>query len=77
MQTQIQKWGNSLALRLPSKLLSHLNLRGGSTVTIILEGDHLLIQPKKYQLDEFLEKITSGNTHHQLLEDQRVGQEEW
>ena len=34
MTTKIQKWGNSLAVRLPKRLMTRLNLREGSAVMV-------------------------------------------
>ena len=34
MATKIQKWGNSLAVRLPKRLMTRLNLREGSAVMV-------------------------------------------
>jgi antitoxin MazE len=77
MQTHIQKWGNSLGIRIPMKLSQHLNLKPGSVVNVLLEGDHLIIHPQKYQLEEMLSKITPKNCHHEIFTDSIKGQEEW
>lgn len=77
MRARIQKWGNSLGLRIPIRLAKQLHLHSGSLVTIDIEGDQIIIQTQKYDLDTMLEEITSKNMHHQMLEDEARGNEEW
>lgn len=44
---KITKWGNSLALRLPAAFAKQLDLREGSAVDTVIEGDVLLVRPGK------------------------------
>jgi antitoxin MazE len=76
MRTHIQKWGNSLGLRLPSKFLKELNLHAGNAVNIDLDGEQIVIK-KEYNLDELLDQITPDNLHSLSLEDFPQGAEEW
>ena len=77
MQARIQKWGNSLGLRIPIRLAKQLQLHSGSPVTIEIEDGRIIIQPPKYDLNTMLEDITTQNAHHQMLEDGERGNEEW
>lgn len=77
MEARIQKWGNSLGLRIPLQLAKHLNLQQGSPVILEVEGDRIVIQSPKYNLDEMVNQITPKNQHHQMLEDKPRGNEEW
>lgn len=77
MQTHIQKWGNSLGLRIPAHLAKQLQLHIGSTVTLEIEQGRIIIQPPKYQLETMLKEITQENLHHQLFDDEARGNEEW
>ena len=77
MQAHIQKWGNSLGLRIPMKLSQQLKLKAGSAVTLQIEQDHLVILPKKYQLEEMVSHITDANVHHEMFEGETKGREEW
>ncbi len=43
VQKRVQKWGNSLAVRLPKSLASGLSLHEGGEVLISQEGDALII----------------------------------
>ena len=44
MKTRIQKWGNSLALRIPRALAEDANVRDGSTVEVRLEDGRLVLE---------------------------------
>lgn len=77
MQARIQKWGNSLGLRIPMQLAKQLQLHSGSPVTIEIEDGKIVIQPPKYDLDTMLKGIKKQNLHSQMLDDGKRGNEEW
>lgn len=77
MLAHIQKWGNSLGLRIPMQLARQLQLHQGSSVTIEIEQGRIIIQPPKYDLETMLKDITPENQHHQILDDTQRGNEEW
>lgn len=45
MQTVVQKWGNSLGIRIPAVYAREFDLRNGSTVDIIESDGSLVIVP--------------------------------
>ena len=54
MDLQISKWGNSLALRIPSEMVRQLNLREGATVEAQLTVDGTLsIRPAPWNRKAF------------------------
>lgn len=69
MHTHIQKWGNSLAVRIPIQYSRQLQLEPGAAVEISLEDNHLLIWPQKDTLDQLLSQITPENVHGEVFED--------
>jgi antitoxin MazE len=77
MEARIQKWGNSLGLRIPISLAKQLKLNQGSPVILEIEQERLIIQLPKYHLSDMLKNITPENLHHQHLDDQQQGNEEW
>jgi antitoxin MazE len=77
MQAYIQKWGNSLGLRIPLHIAKQLNLHQGSPVTLEIDHGRIIIQPPIYCLDTMLEEINSKNKYHPLLDDKSKGNEEW
>lgn len=77
MNTLIQKWGNSLGVRIPAKLAQKLHIKPGSAVDITIEGNHLIVSPQRYRLDDLLDSISEKNLHSNLLDGSAVGEEEW
>ena len=67
--TQIKKWGNSLAVRLPQSLLAQLDLKENGEVEIGIDEGRLIISPvrkPKYTLDELLTKVTPDSLHEEI-----------
>ena len=77
MKTVVQKWGNSLGIRIPSLYVKEFSLKNGSSVEIIEEEGRIVILPKKLSLDELVSKITNENMHSPIESGQSVGNEEW
>lgn len=78
MKLLIQKWGNSLALRLPKALVKELGLGSGTAVEVHLEGDAITIRRAsiKYSLEELVSEIRESNRHGEI-ETGRQGREVW
>lgn len=77
-QSRIQKWGNSLGVRIPIQLAKQLHLHPGSPISLEIENGRLIVQTPHYNLDEMLKEITPKNQHHLLLDDDTsTGVEEW
>jgi antitoxin MazE len=78
MQTQIQKWGNSLGIRIPKNIANELKLEQGIYVNLDVIENQLLITSETTKLDSLLNEITKENQHHEILNlDYKVGKEEW
>jgi antitoxin MazE len=81
MQGQIQKWGNSLGVRLPMQLAKQAHLHSGSHVILGIEHDKITIQPSKkpskYNLKKMLNGISKKNLHRPVCDDTSKGNEEW
>ena len=78
MQTQIQKWGNSLGIRIPKTIANELNLEQGAYVKLDVIENQLLVTSEITKLDSLLNEITEENQHHEILNlDYKVGKEEW
>ncbi len=63
MHTQISKWGNSLAVRLPKSLTDELDIGNGSNVDLTIEKGRIVIAltKPKYRLQDLLDGITEDN----------------
>jgi antitoxin MazE len=80
MITHIQKWGNSLAFRIPKKMAEELNLSQDSQVELKNDNGKLTIVPVKqaeYRLDDLLSQITPENLHAEIQDGQPSGNEVW
>lgn len=65
MIATIQKWGNSLALRIPLAVAKQIHVKEGDSVTLKVGASGLTVKPapKKLSLDELLDKVTPENLH--------------
>lgn len=80
MNATVQKWGNSLALRIPNSLAKDVRLHQGSVVEVVVEEGKMVIKPKgrhKYSLVQLIRKVTKSNRHGELGWGGPVGQEIW
>ena len=80
MKTKIQKWGNSLGLRIPKSFARETAIEDGSEVDLSVEGDNLIIRPvgpPKYDLEELLSHVTEDNRHDEISTGEAVGKETW
>jgi antitoxin MazE len=77
MQTVVQKWGNSLGIRIPNLFVKEFDLRNGSSVDITDEDGKIVIKPKRLVLSDLLSKINQENVHAEVESGSAVGKEEW
>jgi len=78
MLTKVQKWGNSLAVRIPSAFAKEIGLSPNMEVELKLENNKLVIIPnRKRQLEKLLEQITPENVHSEVDWGKKIGKEEW
>jgi antitoxin MazE len=78
MEATIQKWGNSLGIRIPNFIVRELALKNGLVVDIKDNGNEIIIRPvKKSRLSEMLEKINDANIHKEVETTGPVGNEIW
>jgi antitoxin MazE len=80
METNIQKWGNSLGVRLPKSIAQKQSLKEGSRVVvtetktgIAIEG----IQKPAHSLTDLLKGITKENLHAETNWGTAIGNEAW
>ena len=80
MRVQVQKWGNSLALRIPSSFAKESHIEKGSEVELSLEAGKIVVNPVKkpaYALDDLLSGVTEDNLHSEVETGPSVGKEVW
>ena len=80
MLAKVQKWGNSLALRIPKSYALEAKLEKDSDVEISLIEGQLVIRPMvtiKQELVHLLSGITEDNLHDACETGAAVGNENW
>ena len=79
MLTKLQKWGNSLAVRIPRGFAEQLMIQQGSEVDLSLDGDRLVIKPRRRELSlsELLAQVTDENIHAEIATGEPTGREVW
>jgi antitoxin MazE len=80
MLTKVQKWGNSLALRIPRTFAADARVQPGSVVDISLERGGLMVRParpRKYALADLLRGVSKHNLHGEELTGEPAGRETW
>jgi antitoxin MazE len=78
--TKIQKWGNSLGIRLPSVFTKELELKENSAVEIKVADKKIVIEPVEIvqvDLNDLLSKVSEENIHKEILIDGPEGKEIW
>ena len=78
MSAKIQKWGNSLGVRIPKNIIETIELEENSEVEIEAKDGAIIIFPKqkKQSLSNLLNQITKSNLH-KADEDEVEGNEVW
>lgn len=80
MQTRIQRWGNSLGLRIPKSFAAEARVEAGSTVDISVLDGALIVRPvpaPRYELEELLEGVHPSNLHGETDWGEPSGREAW
>jgi antitoxin MazE len=80
VKARVQRWGNSLAVRIPKAFASELRLDPGSAVELAVEDGTLSVRPSpapEYRLDELLAGVTAANRHSEEDFGQPSGGEAW
>jgi antitoxin MazE len=79
MRTKVQKWGNSLAVRIPKPFAEGAGLKLATEVEVSLEKGTLrfsAVRPR-WQLRALVSKVTTRNRHAEVEFMQPVGREFW
>ena len=80
MLTKIQRWGNSLGLRIPRSFAREAGVEAGSEVDLSIHDGDLVVKPARrrtYRLGDLLRKVTSKNLHTEVDTGEPVGREVW
>lgn len=80
MQARIQKWGNSLAVRIPKTFASQSHLGQDSLVDMSVENGKIILHPipqPEMTLAQLLDGVTPENIHDEVDTGAPAGQEIW
>lgn len=80
MRIKIQKWGNSLALRIPKAFAFQSKIRQDEYVNLTLKDNKIIVEPekeKKYTIKELIAGINKSNLHNEIDFGKREGNEYW
>ncbi|MFK0574115.1 AbrB/MazE/SpoVT family DNA-binding domain-containing protein [Endozoicomonas sp.] len=61
MQTEIKKWGNSAAVRLPAKVLAMAGLEVESSIEILVINGEIILKPVRQDEEYSLEDLLSAS----------------
>jgi len=78
-RTQLVKWGNSHAVRIPKTVLDQLNMHEGDEVVIGIDDARIFIETQrpKLTLESLLAGITPRNRHREQSWGRLAGDEVW
>ena len=80
MKTKMQKWGNSLAIRIPKAFAEEVGLKEESEVDVSLKSGKLVVVPVErpaLTLKALVAKITEENVHREIDTGPATGREAW
>ena len=80
METRVQRWGNSLAVRIPKPLADEVGLKDNSPVKLSLRDKKLVIAPvvkPALSLEQLLAQVTQDNLHREVDTGPALGGEAW
>ncbi len=80
MKTAIQKWGKSLAVRIPRAFAAETHLHNGTEIDLKLQFGRLVItsrKKKRHDLRSLLAQVRKSNRHPEMDWGGPVGGETW
>lgn len=80
MRLQVQKWGNSLALRIPKPFAEEARVKQGTVVELSVAAGKLIAAPvhrRRFSLSRLLAGVTKDKLHGEHDFGRSVGREGW
>jgi antitoxin MazE len=80
VEAKIQKWGNSLGLRIPKAFAAEVGVGPGSSVDVSVHEGELVVRPLRQdalRLSDLLAGVTPENVHAETPTGAAVGKEVW
>jgi antitoxin MazE len=80
MKTTAQKWGNSLAIRVPKSVAVQVGIQEQDEFEIEVQDGNVVLKPqlqRVYRLEDLVKQITPNNLHGEIGMGNPVGREVW
>lgn len=80
MRTKVQKWGNSLALRIPKVYADEIRIEANASIDMTMKDGVLIITPvveNQSAFEKLLAGVTEENIHHEWDTGPAEGEELW
>jgi antitoxin MazE len=80
VKTRVQRWGNSLAIRIPKGCAEEVRVEQDTVVELSVEDGILLVRPvtsNRLTLEDLLAGISDDNIHGEVDFGPAVGNEVW
>ena len=80
MHVRVQKWGNSLAVRIPKPLAEDAEVKEGTVLNLAVSGGKVMatpVQKRKLSLRQLLAEVNRKNLHGEVGSGRSVGREVW
>lgn len=82
MRRNVQRWGNSLAVRIPAAIANECGLAAGTPIDVETDGERVLLvprqpAPRKHDLRTLVARITPKNRPTPVEFGKRTGREAW
>ena len=79
MEARLQKWGNSIGVRIPMNMLKTLNLKSNDSVELINQDNKIVIikKEKKISLKDKIANYKGENLAKDFVWDDNRGNEIW
>jgi len=80
MHIRVQKWGNSLAVRIPKPLAKDAKVEEGTVLNLAVSDGKFIATPvkkNKQSLQQMLAKVSRKNLHAEIKTGPPVGREVW
>ena len=77
MRVEVQKWGNSAAVRVPAQALKDAGIQLGQSLELVIEDGKLVLGPAAERLEDLLARMSPENLHDLVFEGAATGAEAW
>jgi antitoxin MazE len=79
MITKVQRWGNSLGVRIPKSFAEEAHVKEDSEVDLTVRNGRIVLRPvhpARYRLEDLLSEVTQENLHDAVDTGPPVGREQ-